>query len=226
MSSLSQGEKEILLNDYQKLIEFYQKKVKEVVVASERQSHEQKISIPAVIEIRSAFDHIARVHAVMYCDGVNDNLAESGLSSFEYCTKNLDKAHGHLYRAAYDAYDVIAISLQKEIERLLNSISRETLFAVVPDAHNMIYIPYHEARKLVTQEKTYKDVTSRTEEEKQFKQYETATNQLLDVKETILKHMAALVEYDKEKTPWKKLAIVGFVLTALSTIIAIWAIYH
>lgn len=223
--SLTQPDKDKLHADYLKLIEFYHKKVKEIVVASERGDPKQRISIPAVIEIRSAFDHVARTHAVMYDCDINNSMAESGLSSYDYCSKNLDKAHGHLYRAAYDAYDVIAISLQEEIEKLINSVSREALFAVVPDAVNKIYNPYHEARKLVTKEKIYKDVTSRAEEEKQFIQYEKATNHLLDVEKTIRKYMPALIEYNKEKIPWQKLAIVGFIATTLSTIIAIWALY-
>lgn len=222
--SLTQENKDKLHIEYQKLIEFYHKKVKEVVLASERLDPEQRISIPAVIEIRSAFDHVARVHAVMYDCDVNNSLTESGLSSYEYCSKNLDKAHGHLYRAAYDAYDVIAISLQQEIEKLINSISRETLFAVIPDAVIKIYNPYIEASKLVTQEKIYKDVTSRAEEEKQFIQYEEAANQLFDVKETILKFMPALIEYENEKIPWKKLAIVGFIFGTIGTIATIWAL--
>lgn len=222
--SLTQQEKDKLHTEYLKLIEFYHKKVKEIVLASERGDPKQRISIPAVIEIRSAFDHVARSHAVMYDCGINGNLTESGLSSYEYCSKNLDKAHGHLYRAAYDAYDVTAIALQEEIEKLINSVSREALFAVIPDAVNKIYNPYHDARKLVTQEKIYKDVTSRAEEEKQFMQYEEATNQLLDVEKTVREYMPALIEYDKEKIPWKKLAIVSFIFGAIGTIAAIWAL--
>lgn len=240
MALFTQEELDSLNDDYRKLIEFYHKHVKIIVVASERLSEGQKISAPSVIEIRSSFDHIARVHAIMYSTDVNINSTDSGLSNYDYCIKNLDKAHAHLYRAAYDAYDVIAITLQKEVEKLLNSISRETLFAVIKDAHDKIYLPYHSARDLVTKEKINKDVSSKVDEQKQFAEYEVATNQLKDVQEYILKHMKALTEYEearrkeedyklssheKKEYPWKQLAIASFVLTVISAIITVYAFY-
>lgn len=197
--SLSTDEQARLLGEYKKLVDFYQKTVKEIVLTSERSNQDQKLSIPAIVEIRSAFDHIARSHAAMYGLTPEEDLKKlTGLSLYEYCRKNLDKAHGHLYRAAYDAYDVIAVALALKNGRLLDSVSNKALFAVIPNAHEKIMRPYSDAMAIVTKEKTKKDVISREEEQSQFDQYEKAVNMLKDINDSIIEKMPSLTAYDDE----------------------------
>lgn len=196
---LTKEQIEKLHSDYKNLVDFYQKKVREVIIASERLNPGQKISIPAVVEVRSAFDHVARAHAVMYGLITEKELGLSGADVYTYCDKNFDKAHGHLYRAAYDAYDVIAVSSCLEIDKLTNSFSSRALFTVIPDASEKIINPYELAKNLVTKEKLQKDVNNKAEEQEQFEQYEKATNTLKDVHDTIIAHMPALIKIDTEE---------------------------
>ncbi|SJZ36047.1 hypothetical protein SAMN02745119_00237 [Trichlorobacter thiogenes] len=192
---LTAEQQEQLRIEYIDLIGFYQK-VKQIVITSERANKEQKLSVPAIVELRSAFDHVARAHAVLYQLPIAEEYEGD---EFKYCHKNLDKAHGHLYRAAYDAYDVIAIALAEEIDEYLDSFSKNTLFVVIPDASAKIIRPFEEAKTLVTAEKCRKDVTCKAEEEEQFSQYEKAADQLVNVKDEILRHMASLAAYDAEQ---------------------------
>lgn len=179
--------------------------------------------------MRSAFDHIARAHAVMSGLVSEKELGLSGADVFRYCEKNFDKAHGHLYRAAYDAYDVIAVSYAIKIEELQKNFSSRALFTVIPDASEKIINPYESAKDLVTQEKLQKDVNNKAEEQEQFEQYETATNTLKDVYDTLTTHMPALLRVDKEERKSERknnlglaIGIIGTVLGIIGVVLIFW----
>ena len=104
---LTDGQHSELLAEYKNLIDFYFNRVKAIVATAEREDTERRMVITSVIEIRSAFDHLMRVEA--FFKGIKSEeeiVKESQLSIHKYCEKNLSKAYGHLYRAAYDAYDL------------------------------------------------------------------------------------------------------------------------
>ncbi len=184
---------------YKDLVKFYYDEVKGPIIASEREDKEGRFSIVAVIELRSAFDHVARAQTIMYDIQTEENNAPEGIDAFTYCTKNLDKAHAHLYRAAYDAYDIIADRIIHDIDTRLSGISQDALYTVIPDASAKIFVPYDEGKKLVSRAKFKKDVGTKSDEKKEFGLYQDAANKLQDARELLEAHMASILRVDAER---------------------------
>ncbi len=184
---------------YKDIIKFYTE-VKELVAAAEREDIQQRLSISAIAELRSALDHIMRSHSVEYGITSDDEIKNTtGLDPQEYCRKNYDKAYGHLYRAGYDAYDCISISMIDRIEYIFSSVSREALHTIIPGVTTSTINPYLGAKELFTSAKVRKDVESREQEQKQFETYEKAIKQLYNVRKTLNDHEENMISYDKEK---------------------------
>ena len=180
MNTEQQGKLE---KSYKEILEFYFW-VKELIMSSERSDSEQRLSGAAINELRSAFDHIARAHGVMYGVGVNNEKSISennGIDAFAYCDKNLDKAFAHLYRAGYDAYDVISIEFRDNIKAILKELPSDILYRVIPDASEEIIQKGDEARELLIKAKMEKDVQDRKNEEEAYKKYESANALLKEV---------------------------------------------
>ncbi len=192
---LTAEEAERIQNKYKEFIEFYVK-TRRIVIASERIAQEQRICITAVIEMRSAFEHIMRAHGVLEGVILEKEIDKGTMSTYDYCEKNIEKAHAHLYRAAYDAYDVIAIATSLRIEKNIDSVSRETLYAVCSTALNEIVLPFREAQDLVTIAKTKKDIGTKDQEEREFSDYEKAASSLLNVNDKVEKIMPELIKYE------------------------------
>ena len=205
------------VEDYKNLIKFYFD-IKELITAAEREDGEQRLSISAITEVRSAFDHIMRAHNVEYQLISEEEIKETtGLNSGDYCRKNYEKAYAHLYRAGYDAYDCIAISMIDRINYLLKTVSRQALHAVIPNVTSSIIKPYKEAKDLFTKAKVQKDVESHDQEKKQFEEYEQANKQLFDIKSILEDHETQLIDYDKElnqKTWLQRLFVVAVAIVA------------
>ena len=203
------------------LFEFYWLKVKEIVAAAERYDKEQRMVITSAIELRAAFDHVARVHGAL--SGIEAvQWQDAALSLYDYCEKNLSKAHGHLYRAAYDAYDIIAFALTEKLEKCLEAVSSMTLHTVVPDAMERVVIPFQNALKLVTQAKVRKDVNGREAERMEFEQYEEAVNGLLDARDYIDPRLSELMRHERQQRRQDRrrtlITIAGWVVGAVATI--------
>lgn len=113
---MNAADRERLEACYRDLIEFYFV-IKQVVIAAERDDKERRLSFSAINELRSALDHIMRAHGVVHgTSNADAAVSESGLTVYDYCTKNLSKAKGHLYRAGFDAYDIIGINTSLELD--------------------------------------------------------------------------------------------------------------
>ena len=166
--------------------------VRQRIIAAEREEEEQRLSITAISELRNALDHLMRAKAAEV--GAISGDALSGLSPGDYIDKNLDKALGHLYRASYDAYDIISIELIAKIDKLLETISRRTLYEVIPDAADRITAPYTKSTEVLKQAKSDKDVESENDRGRFFKAYEDATGALA----TILSYLQS-VEVDLQR---------------------------
>lgn len=219
--SLSPKQLQELDADYKELIAFHNK-ANEVIIASERLDKEQRLSGVAIIELRSALTHIMRAHGIVY--GVVDEKIiseKTNIPAFDYCKKNIDKAKGHLYRAAYDAYDIIAINLSEKINEYLDSFSPQALYTVIPDAARNIAKPFKKAQALITVGKLEKDIGT-LEIEKQFAEYETATFQLIDIVDELEDKMAELIEFDNDlKKKDKKHIAIAVIGIAIGTILAL-----
>lgn len=222
--SLQEVDTEDSLKEYRGFIEFYHNTAKPAVIAAEQYDPEGRLAITAVVELRSAFDHMMRVNAARH-KVLPEGMLSSIPSISEYCKKNLDKAFGHLYRAAYDSYDIIAFALQMKIEGMLDEISYATLYTIIPNATALVKRPVNEAKHLVCEGKAQKDVESKEKEEKQFAKYEQALDKLKQVKEVLDEHMDELIECEKEKEKGKHDNRRRFILSIIiAVIIAVVAV--
>ena len=225
--SLTAEERSLIKEDYKEAVRFYHTKANKLVIASERLDKEQRLSGAAIIEFRAVFAHLMRVNLVLF-DLVNESRIKekTGLTLFEYCKKNIDKAKGHLFRAAYDAYDVIAINLAEKIMSYLDSFSSEALYTIIPGATQEISIPYREAQDVISKAKEEKDIGTWEEEKQEFKEYERATIALKDILSKIEEVLPDLVRYDSESTKKNKmhllLAIGGIIVGIVGVCLAIF----
>lgn len=187
-----------LEKDYKYLIHFFLKEIKKLVIAAEKYDEDQNLSITAISELRSAFDHVMRAESAKY--GViseEEIVNESGMDITRYYKTNINKALGHLYRAGYDAYDIISIGLIDDIDRMLKRVSARALYTVLGDAKEKKE-KYKKAKDIFIEAKLKKDVESAEVERKQFHKYEMGGLELFKVREQILSNMDQLIEFDKE----------------------------
>lgn len=85
--------------------------------------------IPAINEIRDAYDHFMRIFAVK-CDLKHENG--------NYINSNLDATFRHIYRAVYDLLDYIRIFQKDIVSNKLSPFSLNTIHDVFPEYYQEI----------------------------------------------------------------------------------------
>jgi hypothetical protein len=212
-------------------------KVKKYVIQSEKLSSGARISIPALNELRNAYDHYMRSEAV-WRHGLQLKKGTEQ-DPFKYCEKNLHKALGHVYRAGYDALDIIALNRIREIERYVDSYRISTIYKVIHDYATRIRKPYTDAVKKCDEAKQGKDIEPEKTDEHPvfFAKYEAAISELDSVLEvlhnsdegireveeaTLKKESEAAKQYRKQRN----LAIIGIGVTLIVGIIGVVVTYR
>lgn len=215
-----------LEKQYIEIIKFYGE-VKELIIAAEKEDIEQRISITAIAELRSAYDHIMRAHSVMYGiksvgktnpeEGTNDTV----LTPFNYCEKNLGKSYAHLCRAGYDAHDIIALLVFDDIDSRLLKVSKNIVHAVIPDASDKIFIPLNNIREQLTKAKLNKDIEDPSRAKQQYDEYEQANLKLVDIRLYLLQYYDEVVKADTEaKNVYLLPVIIGIIFTFVGILVA------
>ncbi|MEI6141658.1 MAG: hypothetical protein WCP85_20470 [Mariniphaga sp.] len=115
MDNLPSGFSESLTKKFFEIFNLYEE-VKKIVLLAEYENKEQKYIISSVNELRNTLDHIMRI-----------------FGSPESLEKNFDKAKGHLYRAGYDAYEIIAISKLTLISNVKDQFGLDAITIAYPD---------------------------------------------------------------------------------------------
>jgi hypothetical protein len=225
------------LDDLSRKIASLYIKVKEYVIVSEKLSLGARVSVAALNELRNAFDHCMRVDAARH--GLTKPGDGAEQHSFTYREKNLQKALGHVYRAGYDALDILAISKIREIETYVDSYRISTRYRVIPDYTNCVKIPFDEARRQCDDAKKGKDVEP--EEINQhpafFEEYEKALEVFMailgifqryrpgldDVEKAAREHDAAEVQKFRRQRNWALVGIaVAVALAAVGILVTVW----
>ena len=163
------------------------KEVKAYVIRSEKLSRDNAISVPALNELRNAFDHNMRADAVWkHGESPPDGVEPD---EFKYCEKNMEKAIGHVYRAGYDAFDIISLDKLQTIKKYMDDFRITTLHTVIKDYTGKIRKPFRSAIESCNNAKLGKDVEpQRIQDHPQFYSWyiqaiETL-NRVLDVYES------------------------------------------
>lgn len=176
------------------MVELYDP-TKAVILFAE-EIEERNITLPQIMkELRDALDHIMRVVADKV---VPEKRADSG-----YGEKNLDKAFGHLYRAAYDALDWVSIILRARINTQLSKYSTSAIEASLPDYYPVIK-PRMESSipQQIAQIRTNKDIGA--PDPQSIQEYASLVKELKDYWHKVVAAESGLIDYSKKESGGKR----------------------
>jgi len=144
--------------------------------------------IPAINEIKDAFDHLMRVFSVKF--GLRERDSE-------YVNDNLDATFRHLYRATFDLLDFIRLLQKERIYETVKDFSRETLVEVFPEYYNKIVPEIENAMQKIPRYKSEKDIGNpNLESVKSYVEIIEGTKQHF---KKISEMMPLLVDYENRK---------------------------
>lgn len=172
---------------YLEKIARYYAVTKELLIFAE-QVDPQNRTLPQVInELRNCLDHLMRTFLFKF--GLRE--VDKG---YDYVEINLDKAYGHVYRAAYDTLDWLSLTLKDRIIDELQEFSLDTIQAVLPEYFTEIkprleQILSDEVARL----RIEKDVAAKSEEN--LVKYGQVTAELKRLFQIIINKKSALVEH-------------------------------
>lgn len=151
---------------YQKLTELSDiyKSVKHIFLLVEYYNESKGIVVSSINELRSAFDHVMRSVVKDNPEGSDDEM---------------ESAKKHLYRAAYDACEVIILDRLDYIESLKSSVSYNVLNKVYPDYAKEI-LPFAAQLK-----KEVVEVRQEDNLERRVRDYEEKINKIIDYSEKL-----------------------------------------
>lgn len=101
---------------------------KSLVLYSEEIDPTARSNIQVIKELRDVNDHLMRVIAARLSE-----TPPEGSSEEHYCQTNLDKAIGHVYRAAFDSLDGTVLSLREKIVDILKEYPITVITDVLPE---------------------------------------------------------------------------------------------
>jgi len=159
---------------------------KELLIFGEQVHPQNKSFTQTINELRNCLDHIMRATAFKL--GLRKVESEEG-----YVLKNLDKAYGHVYRAAYDTLDWVSIILRERIRDELQDFSLETIQAALPDYFTLIKPRIeHLLSNEVTKLRNEKDVAAKSEQN--LISYTKVIAELKDLWQKVINALPALAE--------------------------------
>lgn len=181
------------------LSEIY-KEVKAVMLLAEDEDLDQQVILTCINELRNAFDHTMKA----FYKG-------------ETFASNFKKAVGHLYRAGYDAYEVIAIFLIKSIQDVRQNFSYEAIISAYPEYYSKILPLIEKIKADKVKARSNKTVNDNFTAEQHFKDYEKLVTELSQAKEELNNHLIGIRDAARSI---KRKKIKGYIIGGLITIIA------
>lgn len=182
-----------------KLISAYYEVTKRLLIQGEQVDPENR-TLPQVInELRNCLDHIVRV--VQFKTGTRS--VENDDSTEDYVKANLEKAYSHVYRAAYDALDWIALTVKERIIAEMRDFSVETIKEVLPSYYPEMRPRFEEILiKDIVELRMKKDVASRNEDN--LVQYGILVSELEKIFVKITSRKSGLIEVEikRKKQYW------------------------
>lgn len=100
---------------------------KHYLLLAEELSNEFDTFLQPLKEHRDAFDHVARVYGYRFLQ--NNDITNTD----EYCSANMRKAVGHVYRAFFDTADWLSYICRQKIRLLIGDKKREEIVAKYPE---------------------------------------------------------------------------------------------
>lgn len=194
--------------EIQKLTKLTEKyiKAKSLILYCEEIDENSSANLQIIKELRDAFDHTMVVLA-----------NKMGLTGNSYIIINLEKAIGHVYRAAFDALDGSVISLKNSITTELEGYEIETIKEVIPNYFE-IKKDINAISEKIAEHRTTKDTSKTTDE--LFDKYVEDLEDLKNIYDSILNYGPEIERYSKEKAKNKRKEIYIKVFISLISIVA------
>lgn len=105
---------------------------KGLILYSEEVDPDSRSNLQVIKELRDSHDHVMRVVALRLSRPEQYPEAVT-VAPEDYCRKNLEKAIGHVFRAAFDALDGTIVSLRKKVTDILCSYPTDVIREVIPE---------------------------------------------------------------------------------------------
>jgi hypothetical protein len=168
----------------------YYRVAKELIIYGEQIDTKNRTLAQTLSERTNALDHIMRV--ILEKIGMRDDVVGDPIA---YNRINLDKAYGHIYRAAYDALDWVALTIQERLAKDMGAISLETISVIMPDYFTKIKpglykILYDDITRL----RDEKDVA--TDNETNLEQYTATVFELKKLFDQVNQRLPDLIKYE------------------------------
>ena len=179
MNESCANEEKYFFSKMLRLSEIY-KSTKHLILLTEYYNSKHGIVVSTINELRNALDHVMR-----------------SLLNIDQMPNELYKAEGHLYRAVYDACEIIVLDRLKYIEEFKNDVSYSFLNKIIPHYYTET-LPY--ITKLKEQLVAVRQVPNSVE---RIKEYENTIEKLMAITDELDKVVPQISEY-KHKTNKRK----------------------
>lgn len=171
--------------------------VKEVIILAENFDPSSDVYLSPLTELRNTLDHIMR--------------------SFSYPEKldsEFDEAKEHLYRAGYDAYEVLAINVCHRIVKCVEQYSTKTISEVFPTYYKDVKQTIIKLKVEMADERAHKRLNPDTGT-KSFTPYKDKVTQLLENLK-LCEAMIPDLQKEKSKGRWVALGniLLGIIIAA------------
>lgn len=171
-----------------RLLSHLYKEVKKIVLLAETINKESAVLLTAVNELRNAFDHIMRCY-----------LDESDYK------RHIDKAKGHLYRAGFDAYELMAIDIFMQIKELLKDRNASAVAVLFPKYYEELLPKMYSLEKDLMDARSSKKPDSTNNHnlenidkllEEEFKHYADIVSELMKIQNEVTKKLPSIIKIE------------------------------
>lgn len=175
--------------------------VKEIIILAENLDPDQQVYLAPLNELRNAFDHLMR-----------------SLQENEDPEKQFNEAKEHIYRAGYDAYELLNINLAEGIVTSIEKFDTDIISVVFPSYYQDIKPALIEIQVELADTRAHK----RTDPDsgiKTFTPYKEKVLTLSDHLKRCQRHIPSLVKEKKRRNKKKFSAtVLGIVITILTLV--------
>ena len=205
MAEISERE-ELICKKLTELSEIY-KSVKHIFLLVEYYNGKKGIVVSSINELRSAFDHVMRAMTKEDLAGLEDEI---------------DSSKKHLFRAAYDACEVIILDRLDYIESLKRMVSFKSIAEIYPEYVSEI-LPFAAQLK-----KEIVDVRQIDDLKERVKEYEDKITKIIDYSEKLELYMPAADKLKEEEdvrslfSPTVVTSIAGSVLAVVALLVVLF----
>jgi hypothetical protein len=175
--------------DFSEIASLY-KEVKKIVLLAENENNKKEVVLSSVNEMRNALDHLMRCYD-------EDNFDHQ-----------IDKAKGHLFRAGYDAYELLVIENTIIIKEVFKNYNISIITKVFPEYFSEIYPTIEKLEKKLAEVRANKKVGYDFYDDNNeidtakiqiaFESYANLANEVLNIKDKVISKIKALEKVKKE----------------------------